>query len=62
MIILDKLKNILLTIPADQKETFHKLIEGRDCLIVQPTGSGKSLLFQAWPFLNQNDTYIIILL
>ena len=37
-----------------QKEVFIELLKGllkgNDCFVCQPTGSGKSLLLQAWPF------------
>ena len=33
-----------------QKESLLRLSEGKDCFICQPTGSGKSIVFQALPF------------
>ena len=32
-----------------QREALEKLVSGEDVLVIQPTGSGKSLIFQAAP-------------
>ena len=32
-----------------QKEILEKALSGQDCLFVAPTGSGKSLIFEAFP-------------
>ena len=32
-----------------QREALEKLVSGKDVLVIQPTGSGKSLIFQAAP-------------
>ena len=34
-----------------QKDVFEAVLCGKDCFVCQPTGSGKSLAFQALPFL-----------
>ena len=36
-----------------QKNVLKHLSQREDCFVLQPTGSGKSILFQAWPFLHQ---------
>ena len=33
-----------------QKDILEKLLSGSDCLLVAPTGFGKSLIFEAMPF------------
>lgn len=35
-----------------QSECFESLLMNRDCFVCQPTGSGKSIIFQAFPFLS----------
>ena len=40
-----------------QKEAITALLSGQDCLVVQPTGSGKSLCFQ-FPAVHQNKISI----
>ena len=42
-----------------QKEAITALLSGQDCLVVQPTGSGKSLCFQ-FPAVHQNKISIVI--
>ena len=37
-----------------QRNAVKSLLEGKDCFVSQPTGSGKSLIFQALPFFNAN--------
>ena len=32
-----------------QREALEKLVSGEDAFVIQPTGSGKSLIFQAAP-------------
>ena len=32
-----------------QREALEKLVSGEDVFVIQPTGSGKSLIFQAAP-------------
>ena len=39
-----------------QRDVFESLLIGKDCFVSQPTGSGKSLLFQAWPFLESSSS------
>ena len=39
---LDNLKDL-------QKKALKKLVDGQDVFVIQPTGSGKSLIFQAGP-------------
>ena len=34
-----------------QEESLRALLENHDCFVCQPTGKGKSLVFQAYPFL-----------
>ena len=38
-----------------QKEAIIKILEGRDVFISQPTGSGKSLVFQAAPLVRESQ-------
>ena len=42
-----------------QKEVIQALLSGRDCLVVQPTGSGKSLCFK-YPAVRTNMKSIVI--
>lgn len=42
-----------------QEETVNALLGGRDVLLVAPTGSGKSLCFQAPPLLRQNLALVV---
>ena len=42
-----------------QKEVITTLLAGQDCLVVQPTGSGKSLCFQ-FPAVHQNKISVVI--
>jgi ATP-dependent DNA helicase RecQ len=37
------------SIRPHQREILEKLLAGQDCLFVAPTGSGKSLIFEAVP-------------
>ena len=38
------------TIRQHQQDILEKLLRGQDCLLVAPTGSGKSFIFEAAPF------------
>ena len=42
-----------------QKEVITALLAGQDCLVVQPTGSGKSMCFQ-FPAVHQNKISVVI--
>ena len=42
-----------------QKEAITALLSGQDCLIVQPTGSGKSMCFQ-FPAVHQNKISVVV--
>lgn len=42
-----------------QKKAITAILDGKDCLIIQPTGSGKSLCFQ-FPPIYQNKKAIVI--
>ena len=42
-----------------QKETISALLSGQDCLVIQPTGSGKSLCFQ-FPAVHQGKISVVI--
>ena len=42
-----------------QEEAVHAALEGRDCLVVMPTGAGKSLTFQLPAALDEGVTVVI---
>ena len=42
-----------------QKQVITALLSGQDCLVVQPTGSDKSMCFQ-FPAVHQNKISIVI--
>ena len=41
-----------------QQEALEKLVNGQDVFIIQPTGSGKSLIFQSAPIGEGPDTRV----
>nr|GMD67043.1 ATP-dependent DNA helicase RecQ-like [Ipomoea batatas]GMD69181.1 ATP-dependent DNA helicase RecQ-like [Ipomoea batatas]GMD73197.1 ATP-dependent DNA helicase RecQ-like [Ipomoea batatas] len=42
-----------------QKEIIEKILEGKDCLVVMATGSGKSLCYQAPPLITKKTAIVI---
>lgn len=42
-----------------QKEVIEKILEGRDCLVVMATGSGKSLCYQVPPLIAGNTGVVV---
>lgn len=42
-----------------QREVLQNVYEGRDCIVVLPTGFGKSVIFHLIPFLFQPRTAIV---
>ena len=40
-------KFVILNLRSYQKQAFNYILDGKDCFLTQPTGSGKSLVFQA---------------
>jgi len=43
----------------DQKDVIQEVLNGRDALVIQPTGSGKSLCFQ-FPTVHQQKKAVVI--
>ena len=46
----DGAKSKLSNLRSYQKQAFNYILDGKDCFLSQPTGSGKSLVFQALPY------------
>ena len=42
-----------------QKQAITAILDGKDCLIIQPTGSGKSLCFQFPPICQNKKSFVI---
>ena len=49
----------LTTIKDWQLETIKAVLEGRNCFVIQPTGSGKSLCFQILPLVTGKMTIVL---
>ncbi|MCD9644969.1 hypothetical protein HAX54_033597 [Datura stramonium] len=42
-----------------QKEIIEKILDGKDCLVVMATGSGKSLCYQVPPLISRKTAVVI---
>ena len=52
VLIFEKIIGIfkLSNLRSYQKQALNYILDGKDCFLSQPTGSGKSLVFQALPY------------
>ena len=55
------LKSKKYSLHSYQKEAFYHFLRGNDCFISQPTGSGKSLIFHALPFVHFYLVVVVVL-